>query len=158
MEYFTRQIVYMRPGTFIIFDRVKSDKPEYKKTLLLQAMKPPTQEKQHFVLSNGKGKLYIQNLMPDKIKVNLVKEDELYKDNENEYVPSRKTGPAPECRMEISPVNESETDYFLTVLNAIDTGTSYVSKATVTEKGDLVIVRIEGKEITFNKTKVDMEI
>lgn len=158
MDYFTRQIVYMRPGTFVIFDRVKSDKPEYKKTLLLQAMKPPMQEKQHFVLTNGKGKLYIQNIMPDKITVNLVNEENLYRDNGNEYIPTRKTGPAPECRMEISPVNKSQTDYFLTVLHATDTGATSVSKATVKEKGDLVIVSVEGKEISFNKTKVDMKL
>ncbi len=39
---FTRQIVFLRPGTFVIFDRVRSTKPEFKKTWLLQAMKPPT--------------------------------------------------------------------------------------------------------------------
>ncbi|MBL7223632.1 MAG: hypothetical protein ISS72_07255, partial [Candidatus Brocadiae bacterium] len=44
LEYFTRQIVFIRPGTFIVFDRIKSRSPSFRKTWLLQAMAPPQSE------------------------------------------------------------------------------------------------------------------
>ena len=158
IEFFTRQIVYLRPGTFIIFDRVKSDKPEYKKTMVLQAMKTPIEDKNNLMISNGNGKLFIRNLLPEKITINQVKEEDLYKDNGNEYTPTRKTGPAPETRVEISPVKNSETDYFLSVLEATESSTTSFTQATVREKGDLVIVKIGEKEISFNKSKVDVKL
>ncbi len=44
LESFVRRIVYLRPGTFVVFDRVVSTKPEYGKTWLLQAMKRPEKQ------------------------------------------------------------------------------------------------------------------
>ena len=61
---FTRQMVFLRPGTFVIFDRVKSAKPEFKKTWLLQAMKTPEQRGDDLVVIHGPGRLFIQTLLP----------------------------------------------------------------------------------------------
>ena len=38
LKCFTRQIVFLRPGTFVVFDRVVACDPSYRKTWLLQAM------------------------------------------------------------------------------------------------------------------------
>ena len=35
LAYFTRQIVYCRPDTFVIFDRVKAQRPNFRKTWLV---------------------------------------------------------------------------------------------------------------------------
>ncbi len=37
LDYWTRQIVYVRPGTFVVFDRVATTRPELAKTWLLQS-------------------------------------------------------------------------------------------------------------------------
>lgn len=158
LDYFTRQILYFRPGTFIIFDRVKSSRPDFKKTMLLQTMKPPVKEGKNLVVSNGKGQLLIQNLMPGKAKVNLVSGENLYTYNGNTYPPDRITGPAPECRMEISPADNSEIVYFLTFINATESGTTAIPQATVRENGDTVVIRIGEKEITFKKSMMDITI
>jgi hypothetical protein len=72
MGCFTRQIVFIRPDTFVIFDRVQSVNPQFKKTWLLQAMKIPSQQGQHLVITNGKGRLFVQTLLPLNPDVKLV--------------------------------------------------------------------------------------
>jgi hypothetical protein len=158
LDFFTRQILYIRPGTFIVFDRVKSTNPEFKKTLLLQAMKPPQQEEKNLVFSNGKGKLIIQNLLPKNSTVNLHSGENLYSYNGNTYPPGRDTGPAPECRIEISPERNSNTDFFLTVITAPESGSTFVPQAAVLEKGNAVTVTVNGKKYTFNKISVDLKM
>lgn len=158
MDYFTRQILYIRPGTFILFDRVKSKNPGYKKTVLLQAMKPPLKDEKNLVFNNGKGKLIIQNRLPRESDINLYSGENLYSYNGNNYPPDRDTGPAPECRIEISPARNTKTDFFLTVITALESGTTSVPKAVVQEKGNTVTVTISGKKYTFNKASVDLKM
>ena len=55
MEKWLRQIVFLRPGTFVIFDRVVSHDAAIQKTWLLQAMKRPEKRASHLVITNGKG-------------------------------------------------------------------------------------------------------
>ncbi|MFQ5809589.1 MAG: heparinase II/III family protein, partial [Armatimonadota bacterium] len=87
LEYFTRQIVYIRPGTFVVFDRVKSTNPEFKKTWLLQAMKPPTGDPPNLVVTNGKGRLFVRTLLPQNARVNLVSGADLYSYGGQTYPP-----------------------------------------------------------------------
>jgi hypothetical protein len=139
LSYFTRQIVFIRPDTFVIFDRVSSKNPDFKKTWLLQAMSVPTKAGQHLVVANGKGRLFIQTLLPKDPQVNLAKGPDLYTYDGKSYPPSRDTGPAPQCRIEISPPKSSTVDYFLHVLTATDADTTSVQNATA---------QIEEKEAT----------
>ena len=86
LEYFTRQIVFLRPGTFVIFDRVVSPEPEFKKTWLLQAMKRPEGTPPNLVITNGKGRLFVQTLLP----------------RDAEVQARRRRGPVPLRRAELS--------------------------------------------------------
>ena len=151
---FTRQIVFLRPGTFIIFDRVCSTKPEFKKTWLLQAMKPPTESTGHLVVTNGKGRLFLQTLLPENPQVRLVTGADLYAYGGRSYPPSKNTGPAPECRIEISPGEPHLTDYFLHVLTVTGAEAADVelARATVTDKQ--VQVTLGAAAITFSTDKV----
>ena len=128
VEYFTRQIVFLRPGTFVIFDRVKSTLPEFKKTWLLQAMKPPVEQGSHLVVTHGKGRLFVQTLLPAQPEINLATGDNLYQYGGNNYPPRRQTGLAPECRIEVSPKQPSQADCFLHVLTATDANTATVPR------------------------------
>ena len=103
LSLFTRQILFLRPGTFVIFDRVRSAKPEFKKTWLLQAMKPPTAESGRLIVTNGQGRLFVQTLLPENPEIRLVTGADLYTYGSRTYPPQRDTGPAPECRIEVSP-------------------------------------------------------
>ncbi|MEA2063055.1 MAG: heparinase II/III family protein [Gemmatimonadota bacterium] len=116
LEHFTRQIVFIRPGTFVIFDRVESKSTSFKKTWLLQAMKTPTGAAPNLQITNGKGRLFIQTVLPSMPVVKLFSDSELYSYGGRSYPPNRDTGTAPECRIEISPLAYKKEDYFLHVL------------------------------------------
>jgi len=158
LEYFTRQIVFLRPGTFVIFDRVKSKNPDFRKTWLLQAMKPPTRTASHLVITNGQGKLFVQTLLPNDPQINLVTGSDLYSYGGKTYEPQRDTGPAPECRIEISPSEPASVDYFLHILTATDADTASVQQATAQVNGQSVIVTIGETTLTFMTAEVGVDI
>ncbi|MBE0537034.1 MAG: heparinase II/III family protein [Phycisphaerae bacterium] len=151
LELFTRQIVYLRPDTFVIFDRVKTTRPNYKKTWLLQAMQTPTQDGDTLTITNGKGRLFVQTLLPENPEVELISGDNLYKVGERTYYPNRKTGPAPTCRIEISPTEPAQTNYFLNILTAAMADTVSVPKTTIAETPNEVTVQIAETQLNFQK-------
>ena len=154
LDYFTRQIVFIRPGTFVIFDRVKSKNPDFKKTWLLQAMKTPAKTGSHLVVTNGKGRLFVQTLLPSEPAIRLVSGSELYSYGGKTYTPQRDTGPAPECRVEVSPPQPASVDYFLHVLTATDAETESIEPATAEIKDQEVSVSIGETNVTFTMTEV----
>jgi hypothetical protein len=60
-----RQIVFLRPHTFVIFDRVVSTKPEYEKTWLLHMKNEPALSGNTITIANGKGAAVVQTLLPE---------------------------------------------------------------------------------------------
>ncbi|MFC1716914.1 heparinase II/III family protein [Candidatus Poribacteria bacterium] len=156
IDYFTRQIVFIRPGTFVIFDRVKSRNPDFKKTWLLQAMKPPARTESHLVVTNGQGRLFVQTLLPSDPKVRLVTGTDLYSYGGKDYSPRRDTGPAPECRIEISPSEPASEDYFLHVLTATDADTASVEQATVQTEGQDIVVTVGETKVRLGKDVLTM--
>ncbi|MCU0915381.1 MAG: heparinase II/III-family protein [Planctomycetes bacterium] len=151
---FTRQIVFLRPDTFLIFDRVRATKPEFRKTWVLQAMKPPTAADRCLVVTNGKGRLFLQTLLPENPQVRLVTGADLYAYGGRSYAPSTNTGPAPECRIEISPNESRTTDYFLHVLKATDAQDNGGPAATATIGNGTVQVAVGTATITFDMDTV----
>jgi hypothetical protein len=154
LEYFTRQIVFLRPGTFVIFDRVKSKNPDFRKTWLLQAMKVPTRVGPHLVVTNGRGRLFIQTLLPREAQVRLAFGEELYRYGGRNYPPERLTGPAPECRIEISPPQPAAVDYFLHVLTATEASTEAVEAAEVQVQDRTVTVTLGKVGLTLAMDQV----
>ncbi|MBA2479687.1 MAG: heparinase II/III family protein [Planctomycetes bacterium] len=149
LEWFTRQIVYIRPGTFVIFDRVKAKDPAFKKTWLLQAAKPPTGTAPHLVIDNGKGRLHVQTVLPASASVTLHQGDELYRYGGGHYPPRATYGPCAECRIEVSPSQPAAVDYFLHVLTATDASVPQVPRGSATVAGDRVTLTIGDATISF---------
>jgi len=154
LEYFTRQIVFIRPGTFVIFDRVKSKDPAFKKTWLLQAAKPPAGSAPNLVITNGKGKLFVQTVLPQNPRVELFTGENLYSYGGGSYPPELEVGPAPECRVEVSPASPSEVDYFLHVLTAVESAVSSVPQAAAEVTDTEVAVRLREMRLSFSREKV----
>ena len=149
IDSFTQQIVFLRPNTFVIFDRICSRDAGFKKTWLLQAMKVPTQTNKHLVITNGKGRLFVQTLLPERPQVRLISGPELYSYGGRDYPPSHDTGPAPEYRIEISPSEPQMCDYFLHVLTATGSDVTSVEEATVIRRQQDITVSIGTTTIEF---------
>jgi len=158
LDYFTRQIVYIRPGTFVIFDRVKSKNPGFEKKWLLQAMKPPSGEAPNLVVTNGRGRLFVQTLLPQNARTRLFSGSTLYSYGGRSYPPERVFGPLPECRIEVSPGEPSLEDFFLHVLTATDNTESSVAQAAAKVTGDEVTVTIGATRVVFKKNRVAGEV
>lgn len=154
LDYFTRQIVFLRPGTFVIFDRVQAKNPSFTKTWLLQAMKKPTGAAPNLVVTNGAGRLFVQTVLPENPTVRLATGEDLYRYGGQSYPPSKDTGPAPECRIEVSPSRPAKTDYFLHVLTASDIRISEVAYAKAEATGDEVAVSVGNTTLRFSKAQV----
>lgn len=158
LEAFTRQIVFIRPGTFVILDRVRSTDPSFKKTWLLQAMKTPEQRDDHLVVTNGDGRLFVQTLLPAQHDTRLAYGEELHTYDGKSYPPARDKGPAPECRVEVSPSTASKTDVFLHVLTATDAGVDDVPVAVADGSDGDVSVTIGSTSVRFDKEGVGGKI
>jgi len=157
VEMFIRQIVFLRPGTFIIVDRVRVQDPAHKVIWNLQAMKQPTKTTDGlWTWSNGNGRLFLQTVLPEKVNVELFSGDNLYVIDGVHYPPQRDTGPAPECRIEISPV-EAKKDYvFVHVLHAADADVEQVPLAQVNVTDDRIRVLFDA-ERAFEFKVIDRE-
>jgi len=158
LDFFTRQIVFLRPNTFVIFDRVRSTRPELRKSWLLQAMQVPEKRDGLLVVTNGAGRLFVQTLLPEKFDLRLVSGDSLYLVDGKRFPPDLEVGPAPACRVEVSPSRPSRTDYFLHVLTAADTTVGDVPRAAVRLDGSRVELSLDGTKIGFLTDRVGGEI
>ncbi|MFB3891795.1 MAG: heparinase II/III family protein [Phycisphaerae bacterium] len=68
----TRQIVFIRPGTFVILDRVTSAKPEYAKAWLLHCHDEPRIDGRSIRIANGRGRLFVQTLLPERADISKI--------------------------------------------------------------------------------------
>ncbi len=59
-----RQLVFVMPDYFLIFDRIESVKPEYKKQWLLHTQNEPQIEGRRFRADEGQGRLFCLTLLP----------------------------------------------------------------------------------------------
>ncbi len=151
LESFTRQIVFVRPGTFVILDRVVARDPNFKKTWLLQAMSRPLGQHPSWTITNGAGRLFVQTLLPRTAEVRLQDGDNLYRYGGAAYPPQRDTGPAPQCRIELSPAEAAREDWFLHVLTAAGASVESVDPATAENADAAILVQLG--QITFRFDK-----
>lgn len=158
LSLFTRQIVFLRPDTFVVFDRVRSMEARFRKTWLLQAMKTPERTPEGWVVTNGSGRLFVQTLLPKEPDIRLVSGSHLYSYAGRSYPPARNTGPAPECRIEISPSEAAVEDCFLHVLTATDSNTPSVATAAVQVDGAEAVVAVGSTTVRFRMDTVGGDI
>jgi hypothetical protein len=117
-------------------------------------MKTPKKAGRDLMVTNGKGRLFIQTLLPKNPHIELVDGGELYSYGGKKYPPNRNTGPAPECRIEVSPSQQAAVDYFLHVLTTTDADTGRVDRAQAQVDDGQIAVRIGDTNVTFLKAEV----
>ena len=154
LDYFTRQIVYLRPDTFVVFDRVRTKEPEFQKTWQLQALNVPTGQVPQLAITSGEGRLFLQIVLPARPNVRLASDAALYDYGGQAFPPARNTGPAPACRIAVSLAEPAEVDYFLSVLTAADAHTDSVAQATLREQADEFVLTVGRTEVGLQKDRV----
>lgn len=130
-----RQFVHILPDVFIVYDRVKSSKPEFRKEWLLHSQNEPKVNDRIFSFDSNRARLFGQALLPKDVKLEKVggKGREFWAQGKNWELDLRfqedaeklakESGRGPyygAWRMELKPGTARTTDRFLNVLTASD--------------------------------------
>ena len=157
----TRQIVFLPPHHFVIFDRVVATDPGYEKNWLIHTAHEPQIRNQTMRADHGKGRIYCTTLLPRDAVLKAVggpgkefwaagKNWDIVKDGLN----PKNLALMGQWRVEVTPARPSQKDLFLHVIQVGDTDLAIPSKAGLIEAGAKVGVQLSIAkarwEILFN--------
>lgn len=146
LSLWVRQVVFVRPSTIVVFDRVVATSAEYEKTWLLHCQEPPSINGTTTVIANGKGKLVVKTLLPEEARIGAV-EGYTYRGETFDPPKNAQSDSAPKWRIEVSPSRPSTEDLFLHVLFTERPGSAKLvtkEKAVGVEVGGVTVL-FEGK-------------
>lgn len=146
LKSWTRRIVFLRPGTFVILDRVSSTNPAFEKTWLLHSSGEPKIAGQSVSIAGaeGKGKLAVQTLLPQRATMRAIK-GATYRGQSFEENKSGQSEAAPQWRLEVLPGSAATDDVFLHVLSTDDNP----QPARLVRQGNRVGVAIGASRVMF---------
>jgi heparin/heparan-sulfate lyase len=143
-----RQVVFLPPNHFVVFDRVTATKPDYPKTWLLHTSNEPALTGKTFDADQGQGRVFCRTLLPEDAVLEKVGGPgrEFWVDGENlgvpddwqywNMVPGHVKGTIPETmgrwRMEVKPGSPRAEDVFLHLIQVGDQKLEQMSEAKVT--------------------------
>ncbi|MFA5689407.1 MAG: heparinase II/III family protein [Kiritimatiellales bacterium] len=146
----TRQMIFLRPNYFVIFDRVNSTRSEYPKTWLLHTINEPQLFDSAFYVDHEKNRLFCQTLLPEKAKLSIVggSGKEFWSAGRNWPLPltaaeMKKHETAGRWRVEVRPRNKRNNDYFLHVLQVTDQNVEEMNVSELLQTKDHYGVKIE---------------
>ncbi len=145
VTFWIRQIVFIRPGTFIIFDRVAAGRPEYEKTWLLHTRNEPRIQGTSVAVTNGKGRMAVETLLPERPVIRKV-EGYTYRGQSFPAPQSNLTPLASRWRVEVLPPEPRTEDIFLHVIQTVDTP----QPAEVIQKNGQVGAKVGAAEVLFS--------
>ncbi len=119
------------PASLVVFDRVHSTKPEFKKKWLLHSIQEPEVTDRSVTVVRDEppygGKLFVESLLPARATITKVggPGKEFWVESLGRNFPVQKPPPAEPgaWRIEVSPVEPAAADRFLHVLTVADAGT-----------------------------------
>lgn len=132
------------PAAMIVFDRVVSTNPNFKKTWLLHSHYEPQIDGNEYVVTNNagdySGKLVGQSLLPETVNITKIggegKEFWVESVQTNFAVTPLEDDEPAAWRVEISPTQPSNQDFFLNVLTVMDSSITSQPAATTVEDLD----------------------
>ncbi|HEX7010461.1 MAG TPA: heparinase II/III family protein, partial [Phycisphaeraceae bacterium] len=166
----TRQFVFLPPGHFVIFDRVVSTDPSYRKQWLLHTAQEPVIDGDTFRADQGQGRLFCRTLLPRDGVIQAIggpgKEFWALGRNwpwdrpgENKYAELTESQRQimGQWRVEVSPGSLRREDFFLHVIQVDDQSQQAMDDIVALETQDTCgvrIVRADGQvwELTFHKS------
>jgi len=158
LDSFVRQVVYIRPNLFIVYDRVAATRPDFRKTWLLHTISEPFISGSLVAVTDRRShKLYCRTLLPDGALVGRLGPGREFRVGGHDYRPGRKTDPeAGMWRLEVTPRDEHAVEEFLHVLYACEHVRERMPPARMVTEGKRVGVRGQAGGIAytvwFNRT------
>lgn len=165
------------PAAFIVFDKVVSSNPDFKKFWLLHSIEEPSIDGTQFTIRRTKngdtGMLRNQVLLPEAkdLRIEKVggkgKEFWVFGTNyANDALPARPdaANERGEWRVEVSPLAPSVENYFLNVMQVADNTCKQMNDAKRIDAAKVVGVQIADRVVTFSKNseplsgKFDMKV
>ncbi|MBN2289202.1 MAG: heparinase II/III family protein [Candidatus Glassbacteria bacterium] len=145
-----RQFVFIPPGYFIVFDRVSSTRPEYKKTWLLHTAAEPRLGQREFSAVQDGGRLFCRTLLPEEIELTKVGGPgrQFWNGGRNWPLPEDYRTPDTtrllgQWRVELSPVRAQEEDFFLHLIQAGDSSLEKMVESWLVREDARVGVRFD---------------
>jgi len=151
------------PAALIVFDKVVSSNPNFKKYWLLHSMEEPKVNGNEIIIARTKngdsGKLINTSFLPkpENSEITTIggKGKEFWvfgKNYENEPRPGDdKEGERGAWRIQISPKEKTKEDYFLNVMQVMDNNSNKKFEIDFIEDEDVIGVQISDRVVTFSK-------
>jgi hypothetical protein len=137
VEKFTRQLVYLKPDVFIIFDRIVTTSPEITKSWVINPGRQPEElAADLYRVTNGNGALWIKRMLPADVNIT--------SQTANKF--------------EVAPVVHHSIEYFLNVLQASEAGLETTDPMVIAddalyyENQDSVGVIVGSYKVSFSKS------
>ncbi|MBN1674636.1 MAG: heparinase II/III family protein [Kiritimatiellae bacterium] len=141
---FTRQFLFLRPQIFVVFDRITSTDPSFKKTWLLHTVNEPAIEGRTATVSADDGKLLVRTLLP--ADANVTKTGgpgkEFWVGGKNHPFPKKNAYELGAWRLEVSPAQSAKTDLFLHVLYVCDHAVDKMPEVALEESSEAVRLNV----------------
>ncbi len=143
-----RQFVFLPPDHFVVFDRVTSTRPEYRKTWLLHTAAEPDIQGNEVSAAQDQGVLFCRTLLPEKATATKIggPGKQFWSDGRNWPLPKgyRTPDTTPllgQWRVEVSPGVPRTEDLFLHLIQAGDSGLKRMAESKLIRKDGRVGLR-----------------
>jgi len=148
-----RQFVFLPPSHFVVFDRVSSTDPAYRKTWLLHTVEEPRLQARGFSAGHEEGKLFCRTLLPEQATLEKIggPGKQFFSDGRNWPLPKgyRTPDTTPllgQWRVEITPREQRADEIFLHLLEAGDVTLERMAEPLLVRKGDQAGLRFRSGE------------
>jgi len=155
----TRQFVFLVPNHFVIFDRVVSTDPSYRKDWLLHTAHEPSIEGRTFRADRGEGRLFCRTLLPEDAKLTTVggPGKEFWSSGKNWDITRDVLKPGElemmgQWRVEVTPGAQRAEDFFLHVIQVGDQSLASMEHTALIRRDASVGVRLAAGDRTWEVT------
>ncbi len=155
----TRQLVFLKPDRFVIFDRVTTTTPDYRKEWLLHTAHEPAIIGKAFRADHGSGRMFCRTLLPTDATLRKVggPDNEFQAAGKNWKLVDRGLKPENKAmigqwRVEVSPETSLKQDHFLHVIQVGNQQLEQMANVELIEEGTQRAVRLTsgGQPVTVS--------
>jgi heparin/heparan-sulfate lyase len=149
-----RQFVFVHPDWFVVFDRLESTRPEYRKTFLIHTATEPIIQGRTWSAAQEQGRLFTRTILPERVEITKIggPGKQFWVDGHNFAMPNNTppdtTQLLGQWRVEVSPAKPAERTLFLHLLQVSDSSARDMVKSKPVKRGKRTGVRFDGDSVT----------